>query len=180
MPPTGTRPTSDRVREALFSALQARLDFADIRVLDLFAGSGALAIESLSRGAAHATFVENSGRAVSVIKTNLHLTRLTDRAVVTKEDVLHFVQKPAQHGFDLVFADPPYAVDDDTIEALLVGLGSNGWLSPEAFVVVERSARSSSPNWPTGFDDVLDRTYGETRISIGEFATPTDLLPSAS
>ncbi|WP_149359116.1 16S rRNA (guanine(966)-N(2))-methyltransferase RsmD [Lolliginicoccus suaedae] len=170
VPPRGTRPTSDRVREALFSSLDARLDLVGMRVLDLYAGSGALGIEALSRGAEHATLVERDARAARIISSNLAATHLSAHADVVRGDVLATLQRPPVALYDLVLADPPYDVDDASITQLLQRLVDQQWLAPGATVVIERSARSPEPAWPDALEPLRARDYGETRISIAELS----------
>ncbi len=165
VPPAGTRPTSDRVREALFSGLAARLDFAGLRVLDLYAGSGALGLEALSRGATHALLVEQDARAAAVIKANV--TELGLRgAQVRVGSVAATLAAPPDEPYDLVFADPPYAFDEvrKDLEAL-----TKGWLAADAVVVYERSARAADTVWPAGYDPDKPRRYGETRIELAHY-----------
>lgn len=160
-PGDGTRPTSDRVREAMFSALESRLDgFAGLRVLDLYAGSGALGLEALSRGADGAVLVESDRRAAAVASGNAADLGLAAR-VVTRA-VERFVRQDPVVGVDLVLADPPYAVSNADVVTVLGALVERGWLSDAAVVVLERSARDSEPTWPVGL--VLERRkeYGET------------------
>ncbi len=164
MPGSGTRPTSDRVREALFSALEARLDFDGVHVLDLYAGSGALGLEALSRGAAGALLVESDARAARVIAANIAATGLS-AARVRRSTVSAALAAPAPRRFGLVFADPPYGVPDSEIEAMLGSL-TRGWLEADALTVVERSARSPETRWPEGFADAAVKRYGETRVEI--------------
>ncbi|MFT4044047.1 MAG: 16S rRNA (guanine(966)-N(2))-methyltransferase RsmD [Gordonia sp. (in: high G+C Gram-positive bacteria)] len=170
VPDEGTRPTSDRVREALFSALSARIDFSGLRVLDLYAGSGALGIEALSRGAASATFVDNRKRATAVITSNLRDLGVAGRAVVITRGAGVVLQTPpAPAGvMDLVFTDPPYALGAEEVDADLVSLTA-GWLAPEALVVAERSARTPDIGWPAAFEVVVARTYGDTHVEVGRF-----------
>jgi len=166
-PPSGTRPTSDRVRESLFGILDSRVGLEGLRVLDLYAGSGALGLEAVSRGAAHATLVESDARAASTITANVTATALPSSAFsVLRRRVEVVVGSPAPGGFDVVLLDPPYALDDAAVSANLSGLLANGWLSADAVVVVERSARSVPTDWPTGLESYLTRTYGETRVDI--------------
>ncbi|MFR9751971.1 16S rRNA (guanine(966)-N(2))-methyltransferase RsmD [Nocardia sp. 004] len=169
VPPAGTRPTSDRVREALFSALTARLDFAGARVLDLYAGSGALGLEALSRGAAHALLIESDRKAAAVVRGNIADLGLpgAELRVATVANALQ--AGGAAAGFDMVFSDPPYAVDDAAVLADLRALAERGWLRPGAMVVVERSARSPEIRWPASFVPSTSRRYGETRIELAEF-----------
>ncbi|MBB3036267.1 16S rRNA (guanine(966)-N(2))-methyltransferase RsmD [Hoyosella altamirensis] len=167
VPPKGTRPTTDRVREALFSVLSSRIDFDGLRVLDLYAGSGALGLESLSRGAALAVFVESGARAVAVIKDNIQTVRLPGAEVIKGAVTATLGREPAQQ-FSLVFADPPYTVGDGSIEEMLALLVRHQWLAPEALVVIERSSRSPLTTWPDGFEAITSRKYGETRIDIAQ------------
>ncbi|MER7449696.1 16S rRNA (guanine(966)-N(2))-methyltransferase RsmD [Nocardia beijingensis] len=168
VPPSGTRPTSDRVREALFSALDARLDFAGARVLDLYAGSGALGLEALSRGAEHALLVESDRKAAAVVRGNIADLGLTG-AELRVATVASVLQLGGAGDVDLVFSDPPYAVDDAAVLADLSALVERGWLRPGALVVLERSARSPETPWPAGFVPAKSRRYGETRIELAEF-----------
>lgn len=168
VPPAGTRPTSDRVREALFSAINARLDLDGTRVLDLYAGSGALGLEALSRGAAYALLVESDRKAAAVVRGNI-----ADLGLPGAELRLGAVAAVLEHGgageFDLVFSDPPYDVDTATVNADLRALSKNGWLAPDALVIVERSIRTPEIDWPAGYLAAKPRKYGETRIELAEF-----------
>ena len=167
VPSAGTRPTSDRVREALFSALEARNAIAGARVLDLYAGSGALALEAISRGAASAVLVEKSYAAVQVCKANAAL--VTGRAGRGERPSIRIIGKPATSflsstldDFDLVFIDPPYEVGGLELDHVLEGLVPR--LAPDAVVALERSSRTPAPAWPTGLElDKVSR-YGETAI----------------
>lgn len=160
-----TRPTSDRTREALFSSLVARGVVKGARVLDLFAGSGALGIEAISRGAARAVLVDRDRSAVSAMKRSLGDLGLRSARVVAR-DVGAFVGGPAE-AFDLVFLDPPYDLTEELLGRILERL-TDGWLAEDAVVVVERSARSPEPTWPAGLELEQTRTYGETAIHIAQ------------
>jgi 16S rRNA (guanine966-N2)-methyltransferase len=153
------RPTSDRVREALFSVLGAAVPGA--RVLDLYAGSGALGIEALSRGAAGAVFVDSDREAVEAIRANLALTRMDDRASVVRSAVGSFLAAGRHGPFDLVFLDPPYArgtpVED--LEALVAG----GLLAAEACVVLETGG-PDAPAPVEGLELASLRRYGDTTL----------------
>lgn len=175
--PTGadTRPTSDRVREALFSSLATMIDLDGVRVADLYAGSGAVGLEALSRGASRVLLVEAGARAARAARANIAalgagatgaaahsagatlLTTTVERAVAAKAD----------HEFDVVFADPPYALADDALAGILTDLAANGWLAPGAVLVVERSSRSPEPVWPEGVTPERGRRYGETTLWYG-------------
>ncbi|WP_280235443.1 16S rRNA (guanine(966)-N(2))-methyltransferase RsmD [Nocardia cyriacigeorgica] len=174
VPPAGTRPTSDRVREALFSAIDARLDLDGVRVLDLYAGSGALGLEALSRGAARALLVESDRRAAAVVRGNITDLGLSG-AELRVGSVSAVLAHPAPIGYDLVFSDPPYDIDTAAVVADLTALAGRGWLAPGALVVVERSSRSPEIDWPAGFLAEKPRRYGETRIELAEFdAAPAE------
>ncbi|WP_163752223.1 16S rRNA (guanine(966)-N(2))-methyltransferase RsmD [Mycolicibacterium helvum] len=167
VPARGTRPTTDRVREALFNVLAARRDFDDLRVLDLYAGSGALGLEALSRGAASALFVESDSRAAAVIKRNIEALGLTG-ATVRRGAVAAVLTAGAEKPVDLVLADPPYAVTTGEIEAILASLARHGWLGPGSVVVVERPASSAELTWPAGWTGWPVRRYGDTRVELAE------------
>jgi 16S rRNA (guanine966-N2)-methyltransferase len=155
-PGRATRPTSDRVREATFNALDSLDLLRDARVLDLFAGSGALGIEALSRGAEHCTFVEQARPAVAVIRQNLQALDLDDRATVVATDAERYLASSALDGraFDLVLADPPYGYD--------------GWPSllgalPAPVLVAESDAAVEASD---GWKVVRERAYGTTHVTI--------------
>ncbi|MBY4210746.1 16S rRNA (guanine(966)-N(2))-methyltransferase RsmD [Rhodococcus fascians] len=165
VPGQGTRPTSERVREALFSALESRMELDGAAVLDLFAGSGALGLEALSRGAASAVLVESDARAAAVVRKNIESVGLTG-ASVKCAPVASVLAGTADAAYDLVLADPPYAVTDTAVAGLLERLVSGGWLSVDAVVVLERSSRSPETVWPTGLVPEKSKKYGESRIEI--------------
>ncbi|MEV0293016.1 16S rRNA (guanine(966)-N(2))-methyltransferase RsmD [Nocardia sp. NPDC050710] len=169
VPPAGTRPTSDRVREALFSALDARMDFDGARVLDLYAGSGALGLEALSRGAARALLIESDRKAAAIVRGNIADLGLPG-AELRVGAVSAVLEQAGAGEFDLVFSDPPYDVETGAVTADLRALAERGWLTPDAVVVVERSIRSPEIDWPAGYIPAKARKYGETRIELAEFA----------
>lgn len=169
VPPAGTRPTSDRVREALFSAIDARLDLDGVRVLDLYAGSGALGLEALSRGAGYALLVESDRRAAAVVRGNIADLGLPG-AQLRAGPVSAVLASGGAGEFDLVFSDPPYELDTAAVTADLRALAEHGWLSADALVIVERSIRSPEIEWPPGYLAAKPRKYGETRIELAEFA----------
>jgi 16S rRNA (guanine966-N2)-methyltransferase len=162
-PAGATRPTSDRAREALFNSLGALLDLDGARVLDLFAGTGAVGLEALSRGAAEAVFVESDRAALDVLRRNIETVGLPGTGVVRRPVAAFLATDPEP--FDLVFADPPYALDEAGLAAVLDALIAH--LAEDAVVVVERSARSAGPVWPTGITPVRDRRYGEGVLWYG-------------
>jgi 16S rRNA (guanine966-N2)-methyltransferase len=161
------RPTKDMVREAVFSALAARGFIVDATVLDLFAGSGALGIEALSRGAARAVFVERDRTAVAVIERNLATLGFDDAARVARGDAAGFVAGPAprEAPFDLVFADPPYDTTDDAVAVLVGAVASAGWRAPSAVVVVERPA-TATVTAPPELPATWARTFGDTLVTF--------------
>lgn len=157
-----TRPTSDRVREALFGRLDHQDVLVQARVLDLYAGSGALGLEALSRGADWATFVENDRSALDALRRNV--SALSAAASVLAEPVQRALLRGPDAAYDLVLADPPYSLDEAALSDVLALLPRHGWLAPEALVVVERSARTPEPRWPAELACVDERRYGETRV----------------
>ena len=161
---THTRPTSDRVKEALFSSLGEEV--VDAVALDLFAGTGALGIEALSRGAASATFVERDARAAAVITENLRTTGLEDGARVVQADAAAFVRRAAPAPYTLVLCDPPYAEALDGVIALVAALDEAGSLAPGAMVVVEREKRDPRLASIDDLQGLLaverQRSYGDT------------------
>lgn len=160
-PGQGTRPTSDRVREAVFSSLEARDALSGSRVMDLYAGSGALGLESASRGAAEVTLVESDRAAAAVIRDNA--ARLGLRATVLPVTVAAALAGSARP-HDLVFLDPPYDLPEEAIAADLATLVSRGWLAEDSVVLVERSKRSPEPTWPEGLEPERVKKYGETVV----------------
>jgi 16S rRNA (guanine966-N2)-methyltransferase len=166
VPRTGVRPTGDRAREALFNALSHLLDLRGAAVLDLYAGSGALGLEALSRGAASVVFVESSPGVLPVLKANLEAVGLPGGRVVSGS-VPRVVGGHAPAAFDLVLADPPYETPADEVVRVLETLHRGGWLAPGAIVVVERSSREEPFEWPTPFTGLRDRRYGEALLRYG-------------
>lgn len=167
-PGAGTRPTSDRVREALFSAVQAELDLVGARFADLYAGSGAVGLEALSRGAEHVLLVESDPRAARVIRENIAALRAAPAArLVAGKVATVLAAGPDGDPYDVVFADPPYAVTDEEVSAVLSGLVGGGWLAPDALVIVERSSRTGPVAWVEGVTGERSRRYGETTLWYG-------------
>jgi 16S rRNA (guanine966-N2)-methyltransferase len=172
-PKGGTaRPTTDRVKESVFAALGADA-LVDASVLDLYAGSGALAIEALSRGAAHAVLVERDHAAASAIRRNLTTTHLQDRARVQASTVATFLagKPPAERPFDLVFVDPPYGAPTVELRRVLGGLDASTWLAPGAVVVVERPSGASPLPCPAAWEVSWERAYGDTLVTITTIPT---------
>lgn len=171
VPRSGTRPTSDRVRESLFAALGSRLGaWAGRRVLDLYAGSGALGLEAASRGAAHVLLVEKDRRAAAVARDNVAAVGIPGVAVVVADVARLATAAPvaaATAPYDVVLADPPYDVPADAVAAVLAGLIHHGWIAVDGLVVVERPARDRSSPWPEGLRADGERRYGETSLWYG-------------
>jgi RNA methyltransferase, RsmD family len=166
-PGRATRPTTDRTREALFATLATLLDLTGARVLDLFAGSGAVGLEALSRGAEHALLVESDPRAARTVADNARALGLAGARVTQVAAGRVLAEGPSGAGYDLVFADPPYSLADADLDALLASLVAHGWLAPGAVVVVERSSRGAGPNWPDSIEPVKNRRYGEGTLWYG-------------
>lgn len=172
-PGNGTRPTSDRAREGLFSTWQSLLGgpLAGERVLDLYAGSGAVGLEALSRGASHTLLVEADARAARTIRENVKNLGLPG-AEVRAGKAEQIIQQPAPaEPYDLVFLDPPYRVTDHDLREILLTLRTEHWLAPQALVTVERSTRGGEFQWPPGFDAVKARRYGEGTFWYGRAAS---------
>jgi 16S rRNA (guanine(966)-N(2))-methyltransferase RsmD len=159
----GTRPTSDRVREALFSSLDNLLDLDGARFADLYAGSGAVGLEACSRGAAHVLLAEADAKAARVVRANIAALGVAARVRLVTDKVERLLAGAPDGGFDAVFIDPPYAVTDDRVRAVLEALEAR-WLAPDGVVVVERSSRGAPMAWPAGLHPLAERRYGETAL----------------
>ena len=182
MPPgTATRPTSDRAREGLFASVMSEFgDLDGVHVMDLYAGSGALGLEALSRGAASVLLVESDARAAAVVKANAKAVGLPG-ATVAADRVERLLARPRDErrrqppgGYDLVFADPPYAVTGEAVAKVLALLRDGGWLADGALVVVERATRSGSFDWPPGYAEGKSRRYGEATFWYGWYGSGTE------
>jgi 16S rRNA (guanine966-N2)-methyltransferase len=157
-----TRPTSDRVREALFSAIESWCgSLTGLRFLDLYAGSGAVGLEAWSRGAGVVTLVEQDRRTASMISANARDLGFPKAHVVTGSVATVLARHPTAP-YDVAFLDPPYAHGESDVAANLRALRDHGWLVPGALVVVERGSHGAEPTWPEGFDDRREKKYGET------------------
>jgi 16S rRNA (guanine966-N2)-methyltransferase len=166
---TVTRPTSDRAREGLFGTVTTiHGPLHGARVLDLFAGSGAIGLEALSRGAVRVVFVESDARAVQVIRANLAAVALPGGELACCQ-VQRFLDRGpgAEAAFDLVVADPPYAAPEAEVTGMLTALASGGWLAPGALVAVERATRADPLPWPAGYRADRSRRYGEATFWYG-------------
>ena len=167
VPKNGTRPTSDRVREAIFSALDARDAITGLRVLDLYAGSGALGLEAASRGARVVTLVEKNQQAATLCRANASaVAKAAPRTgapqiTVSGQSVQGFLDSTSA-GFDLVFIDPPYELSAEELAENLRALAP--LLHEEAVVMIERSSRSPEPEWPSGLELDRRKDYGDTTL----------------
>jgi 16S rRNA (guanine966-N2)-methyltransferase len=165
----GTRPTSDRVKESWFSSLQPVVGGA--HVLDLYAGSGALGLEALSRGAAAVTFVEKDRKALTALRTNLDAVDLPGASVVARDVRTALAGDLTDAPFDVVVADPPYRVAEDELTVVLAALVRH--LAPGAVVTVERGRREPVPTWPAELGDAEARRYGDTTLHRATRLEPT-------
>ena len=161
------RPTKDIVREAMFSALDSRQALVDANVLDLYAGSGALAIEALSRGARRAVLVDRDRAALSAIRANIDGLGLKGTTRVAAQDAQQFLggAPPAEAPFDLVFVDPPYNTSDEIVTEILTALTAPGWLAADALVSVERPVRHPVTP-PNGWSSGWERAFGDTLLTF--------------
>ena len=180
VPDAGTRPTSDRVRESLFSTLDSQwhadgVTWAEVTVLDLYAGSGALGLEALSRGARSAVLVEKSRAAARVLAANVAVVGCTGAQVLVR-DVTSLAGTPAPQAATLVLADPPYSVPAVDVSDLLAALASAGWVGPDAVVVVERPARDHDCPLPSSWPEPRRRPYGDTVLWYGRSAADADAV----
>lgn len=175
MPPTDkTRPTTDRVREALFSSITSwaggsarpvEESLAGLAFCDLFAGSGAVGLEAASRGASPVLLVEANRRTALTASKNVTSLKLLAEVRTTRVEQL--VRQPAELGFDVVFADPPYDLQTSLLETVLDAVVELGWVAADGLLVVERSRRTPDLRWPAGFDGGWSRRYGETTLFFG-------------
>ncbi len=168
-PGAHTRPTSDLVREALFSALDSLIELNGARFADLYAGSGAVGLEAYSRGAGQALLVESDRKAASVARQNIAAMGAESAVRLVVGSVSRVLTEgpdavTKERPYDVVFADPPYAVPADEISAMLAALVGGGWLAVDAIIVVERSSRDPEPPWPAGLASLRSRKYGETTL----------------
>jgi 16S rRNA (guanine966-N2)-methyltransferase len=174
-----TRPTADRVREALFNTLGTMVDLTDSRFADLYAGSGAVGLEAASRGAAHVLLVEADPRAARVARENiasLGLAGVVELAIGRVDRVLATAPRAP---YDVVFADPPYAADAAELGVVLAALAGNGWLAAGAVVALERASRDAPPVWVGGLVAERSRRYGETTIWYARVTQGIREAPSA-
>ncbi|WP_144209070.1 16S rRNA (guanine(966)-N(2))-methyltransferase RsmD [Mycobacterium tilburgii] len=168
VPPRGTRPTTDRVRESLFNIVTTRRDLTGLAVLDLYAGSGALGLEALSRGAVSALFVESAPRTAAAIARNIEALALPG-AMLRRGVVAAVLADGTGSPVDLVLADPPYDVDGAEVQAVVAALGDHGWVRSGSLAVIERAAAGAVLTWPDGWTPWPPRMYGDTRLELAEF-----------
>ena len=173
----GTRPTSDRVREALFSAIESWCgSLVGLRFLDLYAGSGAVGLEAWSRGADEVTFIERTRESAAIISANAKSLGFAAGTVVTSEVAKALLRRPTAP-YDVIFSDPPYDLPDDAVHADLLALLSGGWMGSGALIVIERRARGVAQVWPEGIQPGTHKRYGDTALWYGH-ASPTDSGPT--
>lgn len=155
------------MREALFNIVTARRDLTGLAVLDLYAGSGALGLEALSRGATSALFVESDARTAAVVARNIETLGLTG-ATLRRGAVAAVLGQGAPFPMDLVLADPPYDIDTADVDAVLADLCTHGWVRQGSIAVVERAVASAQLTWPAGWSAWPQRVYGDTRLELAE------------
>jgi 16S rRNA (guanine966-N2)-methyltransferase len=179
-PGDGTRPTSDRAKEGLFSTWEAlRGTLRGARMIDLYGGSGAVGLEALSRGAEHVLLVEADPRAARVIRENVETLGLPGAEVRAGRAERILAGSPPERPYDLVFLDPPYALEEAEVREILLTMRTRGWLDADAIATVERSTRSTRGGefgWPEGFEALRARRYGEGTLWYGRAAQVTDGL----
>lgn len=168
---TSARPTSDRAREALFSSLESEFgELNGIRFLDLFAGSGAVSAEAMSRGAKFCTIVESDRAALEIARKNVEMVRSTSpdaEAIYIEGEVESFVKRPS-NPYDVIFLDPPYSYPDSDLTEIVSNLQRAGFIASSTLVIVERSSKSKAFLWPTMMRQVKERRYGNAAIYYGE------------
>lgn len=180
VPRSGTRPTSDRVREAMFATLESMLrrdarGWSNVEVCDLWAGSGAVALEAWSRGAAHVVAIDKAKAATDVISANVTAVDARDVTVLRANVSTAVTAAPPRGPFDVVFADPPYDVSDEVLIRDLLAAHASGWFAADALVVVERAVRSQCP-FPAFIHEVEQRVYGDTALWYGRVPDESDAV----
>ena len=168
-----TRPTSDRAREGLFSSLLSEFgDFLGLHVLDLFGGSGAIALEALSRGASLVHIVEKDSDAQKTIDNNFELVsknKPVGKFHLYAMSAQRFLSDPPKEKYHIVYVDPPYDFPDSEVEQVLLQLATGHFLKDDALVAVERTAKRSTFSWPQAFIPLRDRNYGQATIFYGSY-----------
>ena len=174
VPDAETRPTSSRVREAIFSSVEHAVSgLDDLRVLDLFSGSGAFGIEAISRGAAEAVLIEKDLRAADTLHSNVASFGIKNARVVIADAFTDVAQKSGRGTFDVVFIDPPYSFEDQDVNSLITNLVQNDWLNEYALIVVERGSQSHV-DWPDSVEELRKKVYGDTSIWYGQYLTSNE------
>lgn len=173
--PAGVRPVSDRVREGLFSSIGPWIEGS--RVLDLYAGTGAVGIEALSRGAEHATFVDSSPSAVAAVRDNLRRAGFEGRGAVRRSNVLTFLERAGGPGFDLVFLDPPYETGPAELDPVLAALDLSSLLRDGFTVVISRGSKSSNGVIPLHWESARRLSYGDSVVSLFRSRIPPEITP---
>ena len=175
---SSTRPTSDRAREALFSTLTSEFgDFEGLHILDLYAGTGAIAFEALSRGAAVVHAVEKDEGAAKAISSNYDSIKSAQFPGIFHlytMGVHKFIGDKSQYRYHFIYIDPPYDVDDIDIVETLLQLRENGFLHPDALIAIERNSRTKEISWPYGYEEIRVKNYGQATIFYG---IPVDIEP---
>ena len=172
-----TRPTADRAREGLFSTLESLTGTLNgARVLDLYAGSGAVGLEALSRGAAAALLVESDAAVARVVTANIETLGMPGAQVQAVRVERLVATPPVGGSYDIAFLDPPYELADDAVRGVLVDALARGWLAPGAVVAVERATRGGPWTWPEGIEPDRSRRYGEATVWYGH-AGPSPAAP---
>jgi len=168
---SATRPTSDRAREALFSTLASEFgEFDGLNVLDLYAGTGAIALEALSRGAAIVHAVEKDDSAAKAITSNYENMRTAQcpgTFHLYSMSVHRFLQDKAAHMYHFIYIDPPYEVEDIDVIETLIQLRDGGYLDPQALIAIERNSRVKEISWPEEFEELREKKYGQATIFYG-------------
>ncbi|CAN5163174.1 16S rRNA (guanine(966)-N(2))-methyltransferase RsmD [soil metagenome] len=161
-----TRPTSDRVREALFSVIESWCGtLSGLRFLDLYAGSGAIGLEAWSRGAGVVEFVESDRRTSALIRSNATSLGFGAPKIAASPVAIVLASTPLAP-FDIVFSDPPYPLEAGAVDDDLASLAAHDWVVPGGLVIVERATRGAAVAWPVGFTDQRSKKYGETTLHI--------------
>ncbi|MDO4792109.1 MAG: 16S rRNA (guanine(966)-N(2))-methyltransferase RsmD [Buchananella hordeovulneris] len=179
VPPKGTRPTSERVREALFSRLDHLGVVRGAVVIDGYAGSGALGLEAISRGARRAVLVEKNAKAAAVCRTNVRSLGLGSQVEVVAGDVAtYFAGAPIVGGADLIMLDPPYDVPGETLAGVVAAAAA--WLAPDGILMVERAARSEPLAWDPQLEELPAKKYGDTLVHFLQLRLPEDAAEEAA
>lgn len=166
VPGVGVRPTSSLVREAMFSSITGLIaDWSEERVLDVFAGSGALGLEALSRGAKELLLIENDRRTAAILRENVASVGIGGEILVA--DALRLPSDRRKYEASLVLADPPYDINPQQLREALNGWSAGGWIERHAIIVLEGPAKWTGWEWPVGIDEIQSRRYGETKIWYG-------------